>query len=349
MPTPYYREVFLGGAPKSGTTLLLSLLEAHPDLLVFPEETALFNRGVQSTGARDGRVLAKYLLKYTDVARLSEKGTPSTRPGEAENYVDYSFFDYAAFERNFLRRVGEDPRAGPRHVLQSLGRAYAETLSPPRLEPRILVEKTPANDYYASWLFTYFPEAKLVQVVRDPRAVYASRQKRLLRRYPEHTKSFRLVNEWNRSARQRFEYKNQPERFLSVRYEDLVNDPRPVLERVCAFIGVDVAQLSLTPTRAGRAWAGNSSYGDNFAGISKESLDRWQQELTPGEIFWIEYHCQEGMRDCGYELRNDLSSPARNFRGWLRRVPHESWMGYLRARRASLCWHWFPKIVTRPH
>ncbi|MGA2053429.1 MAG: sulfotransferase [Opitutales bacterium] len=349
MPDFLYREIFLGGAPKSGTTLLLGLLESHPDLLVFPEEVALFNRAVLRAGGRDTRALAQHILHHTEVRRLSEKGAPAARPGESENQVDYSFFNYPAFEKNFLARVDSDPAGGPRHVLQSLFHAYAETLDPPRDRPRLLVEKTPANDYFAPRLFEFFPDAKLVQVVRDPRAVYASRRQRLLHDSRRHSKAFRLVNEWNRSVYQRFEYKNHPARFLSVRYEDLVNDPRPVLERVCAFIGVDAAPLPLTPTRGGRAWGGNSSYGENFSGVSKGSLDRWKKELAPAEIHWIEYHCRAGMADCGYEILSDLSSPARNLARWLAPVPHESALGYLKARRGSLCWHAFPRYLMRPH
>ena len=349
-----YREIFLGGAPKSGTTLLLGLLESHPDLLVFPEEVALFNRAVLRSGEHDPRALAEHILHHTEVRRLSEKGAPAARPGESENQVDYSFFNYPAFEKNFLARVDAFSSASqnvsvPRHVLQSLFHAYAETLEPPRDHPRLLVEKTPANDYFAPWLFRLFPDAKLVQVVRDPRAVYASRRQRLLHDSPSHSKAFRLVNEWNRSVSQRFTYKNSSARFLSVRYEDLVRDPRSVVEQVCAFIGVDATPLPLTPTRGGRAWGGNSSYGENFSGISQSSLDRWKTQLTPGEIHWIEYHCQGGMKDCGYEILSDLSSPARNLARWFARVPHESTLGYLKARRASLCWHLAPRYIMRPH
>jgi hypothetical protein len=344
-----YREIFLGGAPKSGTTLLLGLLESHPDLLVFPEEVALFNRAILRQGAANVRALAEHILTRTEVRRLSEKGAPAARPGESENQVDYAFFNYPAFERNFLSRVEARPAGGPRHVLQSLFHAYAETLVPPRSRPRLLVEKTPANDYFAPWLFRSFPVAKLIQVVRDPRAVYASRRQRLLHGAAQHSKAFRLVNEWNRSVYQRFNYKKDPGRFLSVRYEDLVENPRPVVEQVCAFIGVDAGPLPLTPTRGGRAWGGNSSYGDNFSGVSKNSLDRWKTELSPGEIHWIEYHCQAGMRDCGYEILSDLSSPARNLGRWFARVPHESGLGYLKARRGSLCWHLLPRYVMRPH
>lgn len=34
------RGLFIGGCPKSGTTLLLALLDGHPQLAVLPEETS---------------------------------------------------------------------------------------------------------------------------------------------------------------------------------------------------------------------------------------------------------------------------------------------------------------------
>ena len=46
-------NVFLGGCPKSGTTLFLSLLDGHPDLLVFPVELDLFHKVIPKVGASD--------------------------------------------------------------------------------------------------------------------------------------------------------------------------------------------------------------------------------------------------------------------------------------------------------
>jgi len=34
--------VFLGGHPKSGTSLLRALLDSHPQLVVYPEESGFF-------------------------------------------------------------------------------------------------------------------------------------------------------------------------------------------------------------------------------------------------------------------------------------------------------------------
>ena len=36
------RPVFIGGHPKSGTSLLRSLVDSHPQLVVYPEETMFF-------------------------------------------------------------------------------------------------------------------------------------------------------------------------------------------------------------------------------------------------------------------------------------------------------------------
>jgi len=36
------RACFIAGAAKSGTTLLVALLDSHPELLVMPQDTAYF-------------------------------------------------------------------------------------------------------------------------------------------------------------------------------------------------------------------------------------------------------------------------------------------------------------------
>jgi hypothetical protein len=349
-PPPFAtREIFIGGAPRSGTTLLLALLDSHPELLVFPKEVALFNRGVWKAGDRDVGRLARHLLAHTEIAELDPERSPPMGPGQSLPTARLEGFPYEAFEKNFLCRTKQRPTCGPRHVFHSLFRAYAETWPRSYECPRVFVEKTPANDYFADSIFKYFPEAKLVQIVRDPRAVYASRQRALQQSVGRHAKAFRLVNEWNRSVRQRWLKQDMPEQFLSVRYEDLVAKPRETLAQVCNFIGIEARPLSLAPTKGGQPWRGNSSYGDAFSTISEVPLDRWKDELSADEVAWIEYHCQEGMRQCGYPLLTDLSSPSRNLRQWLRPLATESRLGYLKARRASLCWKLFPNYMMRAH
>jgi hypothetical protein len=45
-------------------------------------------------------------------------------------------------------------------------------------------------------------------------------------------------------------------------------------------------------------------------------------------------HCREGMALAGYELQTEARF---SFRRWARRLKGESWRGFLRARKSSLC------------
>lgn len=172
-PDPAFaiREVFIGGAPRSGTTLLLALLDSHPDLLVFPKETYLFDQSIKKTGSHDTGRLAQYLLSKTEIAELNPHWSAAMGSDGDLGKTRLRSFNFASFKNNFLGRSNQRPNGGPRHVLHSLFQAYAETQSFPGKNPRIYVEKTPGNDYFSNDLFKYFPEGKLIQIVRDPRAV----------------------------------------------------------------------------------------------------------------------------------------------------------------------------------
>ena len=121
--------------------------------------------------------------------------------------------------------------------------------------------------------------------------------------------------------------------YFVLRYEDLIQAPRESLEGVCRFIGIEFLPELFAPTRGGRQWQGNSSFHNSFSGISAQSVEHWKSELTADEIWWVEMHCRQGMLIAGYPLQ---TSGRFSFSRWLKRLPGESWGGYLRARRGSL-------------
>ena len=57
------RACFIAGQAKSGTTLLVALLDNHPELLVLPEETAYFPTVLTKYGKRSRREQFDYLTK----------------------------------------------------------------------------------------------------------------------------------------------------------------------------------------------------------------------------------------------------------------------------------------------
>ena len=327
------RGLFVGGCPKSGTTLLLALLDGHPELVVLPEETHYFEQGKKYRALRDYQAKLHHLLTRSDLRLLDRGRVELPRAACGPDIRDYHGFDHGLFMQlagSFVNQPGMNDSL----LLSETIRAYVIARGYNWRDCVRWVEKTPGNVPYMDDLFGLFPEAKLIQVVRDPRAVFASRQQRLINRYGGHAKAHRLVREWNESSRQITRLRKHPANCLVIRYEDLVQNSRAVLEEVCRFSGIQFLPVLLEPTRAGRQWQGNSTFYTEFNGIDAHPIEKWKDELTEDEIWWIEMHCAEGMALAGYRMQTDGRF---SFARWARRLPAESLTGYWHARKSSFC------------
>jgi hypothetical protein len=335
------RGLFIGGCPKSGTTLLLSLLDGHPQLVVLPEETFYLENRQKFMALKSFDDKLNFLLEKTDLRFLAQGRFEPQRDVRSADARDYSRFDFQKFlalAENFIRQ----PEMNDSLFFSEIIRAYAIVLGLDWRRCARWVEKTTSNEVRFAAMHELFSDAKLIQLLRDPRAVFASRKKRLMSRYGKHAKAHRLVREWNRTTRETPRLRTHPEKNLVIRYEDLVRQPQSIIEKVCRFAGLEFFSAMLQPTRAGEKWQGNSAFQENFNDINAASVDQWKNYLSEHEIWWIELHCRQGMVIADYPLQTDARfSLAR----WLKRLPGESWSGYFRARRASVSqWRgWIPE------
>lgn len=326
--------LFIGGCPKSGTTLLLALLDGHPQLVVLPEETFYLEDRRDYEALPNHAARLRRLLEETDLRTLNMGLVRRHRDLMAStDERDYSRFDFPRFVALANEWVGQ-PGMNDSLLFSEVIRAYAAVLGLDWKQCVRWVEKSTSNEVRHDAMAKLFPDAKLVMVVRDPRAVFASR-KRFVAANPagKHTKAHRLVREWNRSAQEIPRLRRQPERFLVIRYEDLVMHPRETMQGVCRHAGIDFIESLLQPTRAGKSWQGNSAHRPTFSGVDASTVNLWREQLSEDEVWWIELHCRQGMEIAGYSLQTDAKF---SLRRWLKRLPDESWEGYVRARRASL-------------
>jgi hypothetical protein len=159
------------------------------------------------------------------------------------------------------------------------------------------VEKSPYNEYYAEQIFTWWPDARCIHILRDPRDNYVSYR----RKHPDWQPEFFAAN-WSRStgsglaARGRF----GAERYLVLRYEDLAQSPEATLRQLTNFLHIDWDPSLAAPTRAGAQWAGNSMFSEQFQGISAAPVARWRAELSPGDAAVIEYMARSPMEQFQY-------------------------------------------------
>jgi hypothetical protein len=282
---------FVVGSPKSGTTLVQSLLDGHDDLFVFLPEMRYFqHKGLPSIvhqhdgfgSVADYAVSAetdeirRRILSHEELTGLRGEGeTPRNIPRDR---VDADgFFDDA---RSVAAETDAELITG---LVDALAR-NSDYVDEDRTDELALVEKTPLQEEFAPTLDRWFSRAKFVHVVRNPYALVTSLRRRVQRggRYPD-------------VGRQVFEFPVASYYFMErnrraiddyhvLDYDGLLREPEPTVRALADFLDVPFTDSMTTPTIGTVPWAGNSMYDQSFEGISREPLDRWRDEISAFEI-----------------------------------------------------------------
>jgi sulfotransferase family protein len=290
------RACFIAGAAKSGTTLLVSLLDSHPELLVMPQDTAYFPTVLTKYRDRGRRAQFDYLTKESWTNVLF--GFQAMRGRQ-----DYAEFPKKKFLQMF-ERVAFNPANADRELLVLMMEAYAEVVGVPLDRVKRWVEKTPANRNYVTEIFHRFPKAKMLLTMRDPRALLAAQIALERTRKTRRFSVYYVVAHWRSAAKLARKILNKEVSGLVVGYEDLALEPKMSMQRVCDYLEINFdPEVVLNPTKVGRSWGGNSASGTQFGEISTAPVTRWKNELHEDEVGWVEWHCRDLMSEFGYEPR----------------------------------------------
>jgi len=257
-------HIVMGGAPRSGTTVLRRLLDRHPHIRA-GAETKLFVPAAFNLEFLAGA----YDIPLVELERMR---TAATSQG--------AFID--AFAARVLKDSGKERWA----------------------------EKTPQNIQHLEWIAPRFPRAAFVHIIRDGRDVVCS-----MRRHPD----WRWVDgKWQKVLVERpLEWYarrwlddtaagmawRDDERYVELRYEDLVADPVTVLRAVCDGVGVasDPSWLEAALAPTGAADAGQTERPDYEGPVSEASVGRWRADLSADERREVERLCGPRLRELGYE------------------------------------------------
>lgn len=168
------------------------------------------------------------------------------------------------------------------------------------------VEKTPNHVYYMDVLSHAFPDSLFIHVIRDGRDVAVS-QRRLgwLDRYTRDP-LLQLVwggKIWEGMVRSGIRGgRDLGQRYLEVRYEDMVADVAAVARQLHAFTGLPLSMSKIEGSRVGALRRGNTAFGDTMRGVSNKAVGRWKQELTEDESRAVEWAVRKSLRRLGYRL-----------------------------------------------
>jgi hypothetical protein len=273
-------HLFILGLPRTGSTLTRGIVNASPDVWVAGESHYLPQPTRLGLGRREG-----YL------ARFSRLGDLTTSDGLDRVVRDI----FSLRGKNFWARLGTRTDADHfRTLLATTERAPRDLLDVAMAvfadgRP-IRGEKTPHHIEHVPTLLSWYPAARVVHTFRDPRAVYASlrykerdeklttlgRAARRLGSWFDRYATLNLARTWRRAAELHRSYEQRfPDRYLLVRFEDLVADPASEARRIADFVGVDFTPAMLEQV------VHNSSYAAKgaTAGIDPSVVDRWRSLL----------------------------------------------------------------------
>lgn len=295
--------VFIAGHPKSGTSLLRSVLDSHPELVAYPEETYFFRRYLPKTDGADLQHKLALSDRYlTQIFEWNQVNPPAHQAGYPDR--DYSYIpvnDVRQFVREYINQRFSHDGDMLSAVILAFGKVTAQLTE----FSHHWVEKTPYNERYATQIFHWWPEARIVHTVRDPRDNFASYHRKHADWSPE---SFAL--NWLQSTQAGLENLRLygPERYMLLRFEDLTSSPESKISQLCKFLGINDDPSLRQPVRGGKPWGGNSMFADQFTTISAAPVGRWTESLKPDEVATLELIARPAMNQLDYPLQGNLPS-----------------------------------------
>lgn len=183
------------------------------------------------------------------------------------------------------------------------------------------------NEMAGAFLNT-FKKSKVILIVRDPRAILASRNA-MIKKYP----TVFIGRQWRKSVLIANYLKNKyQKRILILKYEDATLNKYLTLKKICKFLNVRFDNKMIDENNykdgLGNPWKQNSSFtleGKKYLLNAKETKkisikfkknylkkntktnnEKWKTELDKKDILTIEFLCHEEMKKFGYKLKNSL-------------------------------------------
>jgi hypothetical protein len=294
-------HVFVVGSGRSGTTLMVRILNASDDLAICGET----------------RFLTKGPFRPGFQRAFSKIGDTTTVAG-ATRVVDYiyhgirerSHWDWVrqhVDQQQFLQSFLESDRTD--RALFDLVMTFYAGGKPVR------GEKTPAHIYKVPTLLDWFPRAKVIHILRDPRAVFVSKRLRIAERKWDAT-HYRLVRgtaptlncylcmavagSWLGCIQRHHQYLNEfTQSYYMLRFEDLVAEPRASLTDLSGFLNADLTEPMLAQRVVNSSFGSPESWGTGF---DASASDRWRNHIPQAVDRWFVALFKGHLREFGYKL-----------------------------------------------
>lgn len=268
---------FLVSCGRSGTTLLRKMLMRGGDVHIPPESDDLLPQIIQ------------YHI------RNPKQSWPETVEHCLRTYQEADCFAYWNIDlwadiAQLLQLAPEKQRL--HQIVSYIYRCHAQKFNP---EATRMGDKTPYLVLRLDWIRLLYPEAPILHLMRDGRAVVASRMKAF-------GESMELATNrwiWSLKAIEKLKKEKQVP-LLEIRYEDLVAQPENTLQKICGFL-----QLPYTEDMLGdkKVVMGDDVLAHHENTKSNKILnleDKWKTSFTAEELKVLNKQIKPYLNKTGY-------------------------------------------------
>lgn len=312
-------QIFIGGSGRSGTTLLVDIIGRHPQIYSLPLEMrfitdpdGLINL-VDALTYNYSPFLSREALYRFHRLMTSYLATPETRPylnynfprifgsqfyfQHCEQFINrlsqYSFQGKSVFEVNpqdpeLHRNIFGPPYFENREELLQIAASFVQELFiklASSHQKSIWCEKTPFNILHVQFLWEMFPQAQVLHIIRDPRAVVNSLMQPVSWWAPNDVRHAALF--LKHFLKRWFHVKAQLEKIqklpIQIKYEDLLQSPQEILDNLAHTLQLDAPF-------------------QNIPQVKTERADAWKTKLTPQQIEIIQQVLEDEIQTLQYPM-----------------------------------------------
>jgi hypothetical protein len=268
----YKKPVFIVGSPRSGTTLIQGILCNTGKYFPMPE-THFFSQ--VAYGLPEKGLSNKNRIKIQRI--LAQKSRIDIDRGSLSNLnTQKEIFEYVVGKFNTDNRID-------------------------------FLEKTPRHVFFYSKIMNYYPGAKFICMIREPKNVISSQ----LTNSPKQNKSvIRLSLLYNKIAAAILEIQSKSNVSI-VKYEDLTFEPQQILEKICNFLNITFYPKILDDVSAPFEIVSEHEFWKekniSLKTIQKSNADKWRNTLTGGQANIINFITRSHAKKFEYALSYDRS------------------------------------------
>jgi len=277
------KKIFISGTIRGGSSVICNALNAHSEIIIISELIHFF------------RFVYKYYdpLNENDVRRLLEEMNARIYwRSKAQIDIDYVF--QAIKSNGFTYPI----------IYESILSYFLK-----KFDKTIAGEDAPNSSDSIGDFVALFPDAKIIHVIRDPRAVLSSWQTTTKHSTSHLGVIFNCMNNFDTC---KLYNELLPDTvYHSVKYEEFLLEPETQIRKICKFIGVNFEPLMVQPEKWNEMFDGiymrrgtSSHIGELQEGFDSSRINTWKNKLEEWELCLCELLLKDRMRDFNYEVSN---------------------------------------------